>query len=110
MSNIFLNCNSLKNIPALSTSAITTTSGLDFGSNFANACNSLTRCEMIFARTVSFNNSQLSQTALVEIFNNLVDRTSTTSATLTISGNWGASALTAGERLIATNKNWVLVG
>lgn len=110
MATMFNNCNSLKSIPPLSTSAITTTTGTDFGANFANTCSSLTRCEMIFARTVSFLNCQLSQTALVEIFNNLVDRTSTTSATITITGNWGASALTAGERLIATNKNWVIVG
>ena len=109
ISGMFFTCASLKNIPALSTAAITTTTGTDFG-NFGLGCSSLTRCEMVFARTVNFQNSQLSQTALVEIFNNLVDRTSTTSATITITGNWGASALTAGERLIATNKNWVIVG
>jgi hypothetical protein len=110
MTNMFFNCNSLKLIPPLSTASITTTTGDDFGALFASTCVSLTRCQMVFARTVSFANCQLSQTALVEIFNNLVDRTSTTSATITITGNWGASALTAGERLIATNKNWVIVG
>jgi hypothetical protein len=110
MTNMFFNCASLKSIPPLSTVSITTTTGDDFGTLFAVSCVSLTRCQMVFARTVSFASCQLSQTALVEIFNNLVDRTSTTSATITITGNWGASALTAGERLIATNKNWVIVG
>ncbi len=109
MSSMFLSCASLNYIPALSTTSITATSGTDFGIIFQN-CNSLNRCEMIFARTVSLSNCQLSQTALVEVFNNLVDRTATTSATITISGNWGASALTAGERAIATGKNWVIVG
>jgi surface protein len=109
MSRMFLSCASFNYIPALSTTSITTTSGTDFGIIF-QSCNSLNRCEMVFARTVSLSSCQLSQTALVEVFNNLVDRTATTSATITISGNWGASALTAGERAIATSKNWVIVG
>jgi hypothetical protein len=40
----------------------------------------------------------------------LANRSATTSATITITNNWGASALTVGERLIATSKNWVIVG
>ena len=65
---------------------------------------------MVFARTVGFANCQLGVTQLVEIFTNLVDRSLTTSATITISNNWGASALTPAERAIATNKNWLIVG
>ena len=106
---MFVNCFSLQNIPALSTASITASSGTDFG-NFANSCNSLDRCEMVFARSVSFTNCQLSQSALVEIFNNLVNRTSTTSANINITGNWGASALTIQERDIALNKNWTITG
>ena len=109
MQNMFFNCGSLNSIPALSTISITTSAGMDFGTLFANACNSLNRCEMVFARTVSFTNCQLSRDAIVEIFNNLVDRTLTTSATITITGNWGVTALSAGDLLIATNKNWVVV-
>jgi hypothetical protein len=108
-SNMFQTCRFLKSIPSIPTSATTITAGVDFASFIING-NSLSRCEMVFARTVQFTNCQLSRTALVEIFNNLVSRTLTTSATITISGNWGASALTAGERLIATSKNWVIVG
>jgi surface protein len=110
MQGMFPSCSSLKEIPPLSTQSITTTLGTDFGANFAIGCNSLTRCQMVFARTVAFNNGQLSRDALVEIFTNLVDRTATTSANITITGNWGASALTLAERDIALNKNWTITG
>jgi len=109
MSDIFSSCSVLNSIPALSTASITPTSGTDFG-NFATSCNSLDKCEMVFARTVSLTNCQLSQSALVEIFTNLVDRSATTSANINISGNWGASALTASDGLIATSKNWTITG
>jgi surface protein len=108
MFNIFHSCQSLNSIPALSTASITTTSGSDFG-NFAISSNSLNRIQMVFARTVSISNCQLSRDALVEIFNNLVNRSATTSATITITGNWGVTALSAADLLIATNKNWVVV-
>jgi hypothetical protein len=65
---------------------------------------------MVFARTVAFNNCQLSRDALVEIFTNLVDRSATTSANINITGNWGATALSTDDRNIATNKNWVITG
>jgi surface protein len=109
MTAIFTNCNSLNSIPALSTASITTTSGTDFG-NFAISSNSLNRIQMVFARTVSISNCQLSRDALVEIFNNLVNRSATTSATITITGNWGASALSTADRNIALNKNWTITG
>jgi len=109
MSGMFFSCNSLNSIPALSTTSITPSAGTDFGTLFANACNSLNRCQMVFARTVSFNNCQLSRDAIVEIFNNLVDRSATTSATITITGNWGVTALSSADLLIATNKNWTVI-
>jgi surface protein len=110
MASMFFNCSSLNSIPALSTQSITTTSGTDFGVNFATGSNSLNRCQMVFARTVSFANCQLSRDALVEIFTNLVDRSSTTSANINISGNWGATALSTADRDIALNKNWTITG
>jgi surface protein len=110
MSNMFSGCSSLNSIPALSTQSITTTSGTDFGANFATGSNSLNRCQMVFARTVSFANCQLSRDALVEIFTNLVDRSSTTSANINITGNWGATALSTADRDIALNKNWTITG
>jgi surface protein len=95
-------CASLNSIPALSTVAITS----DFGANFAINSNSLNRCQMVFQRTVSFANCQLSRDAIVEIFNNLAV---VTSATITITGNWGVTALSAADLLIATSKGWVVV-
>jgi len=102
MSSMFNNCFSLNSIPALSTAAITT----DF-TNFALNSNSLNRCQMVFQRTVSFANCQLSRDAIVEIFNNLA--TVTPPQTITITGNWGVTALSAADLLIATNKGWVVV-
>lgn len=111
MGTMFNACASLTSIPALSTAAITTTTGSDF-TNFANVSTSLSRIEIIFARTVNISNCQLSRDALVEIFNNLVDRTLTTAANINISGNWGAAAggLSARDRAIATLKNWTITG
>jgi surface protein len=102
---MFYNCFSLNFIPAFITTAVTT----DF-TPFANDCNSLNRILMSFNRTVSLQSCQLSKDALVEIFTNLTNRTATTSANIDITGNWGASALTAADRLIATNKNYVITG
>ena len=105
MSYMFERCLSLNFIPAFITTAITT----DF-TTFANGSTSINRILMSFNRTVALQNCQLSREALVEIFTNLTNRTATTSATIDITGNWGASALTSADRLIATNKNWVITG
>jgi hypothetical protein len=109
MTQMFFNAFSINSIPAISTASITTGAGTDF-TNFCSNARSIDRIEMIFARTVNISQCQLSQTALVEIFNNLVDRSATTAGNINITGNWGASALTAGERLIATSKNWSITG
>jgi surface protein len=101
MAAMFQNCFSLNSIPALSTAAITT----DF-TNFASGANSLNRCQMVFQRTVSFLNCQLSRDAIVEIFNNLAV---VVSATITITGNWGVTALSAADLLIATSKGWTVI-
>ena len=105
MASMFNSCVSLNFIPAFVTTAVTT----DFTS-FAIGCNSLNRILMSFNRTVVLQNCQLSKDALVEIFTNLTNRTATTSATIDITGNWGASALTSADRLIATGKNYVITG
>jgi hypothetical protein len=103
MISMFNGCASLNSIPALSTSAITT----DFGATFASGANSLNRCQMVFQRTVSFNGCQLSRDAIVEIFNNLA--TVTPPKTITITGNWGVTALSAADLLIATSKGWTVI-
>jgi surface protein len=98
---MFQSCQSLQSVPALLTASITT----DFTA-FANGANSLNRCQMSFSRTVTFANCQLSRDAIVEIFNNLAV---VVSATITITGNWGVTALSASDLLIATSKGWVVV-
>ena len=105
MAYMFQNCLSLNFIPAFITTAVTT----DF-TTFANGSTSINRILMSFNRTVALQNCQLSRDALVEIFTNLTNRTATTSATIDITGNWGASALTSADRAIATNKNYVITG
>jgi hypothetical protein len=107
---MFNSCATLESIPALSTTAITPSLGTDF-TNFNN-CHSLNRIEMIFSRTVNISSGQLSRDALVEIFNNLTNRSATTAANINISGNWGALAggLSSADRAIATGKNWTITG
>ena len=104
MNNMFQNCYSLNFIPNFNTALVTNFT------TFANGCNSLDRCTTIFRNSVGLQSCQLSKDALVEVFTNLTNRTATTSATIDITGNWGASALTAADRLIATNKNYVIIG
>jgi hypothetical protein len=48
--------------------------------------------------------------ALVNIFTDLRDRTSETAGTINITNCYGASQLTADQRLIATDKNWTITG
>jgi surface protein len=104
MNRMFIGCNSINEIPTLNTSNVT---DMQF---FATNCNSLDRTNIICPVSVAFNACQLSQAELVNIFNNLVDRSATTAANINISGNWGASALTVPERAIATLKNWTITG
>jgi hypothetical protein len=54
---------------------------------------------------ISFTN--LSQAALVQVFNDLP---TVTSKTINITSATGAAALTAGERAIATGKGWTITG
>lgn len=103
MGDLFYNCYSLTVIPAF----ITTTFTSEFS---ASNCHSLNKVLASFNRSVTLSGCQLSKDALVEIFTNLVDRTATTSANISISNNWGASALTTEDRLIATSKNWTISG
>ena len=104
--NAFNVMTSLREIPPFSTAAASFTTV--FGNMVNN--NSMERCQMEFYNSINLSNGQLSRTALVEIFTNLVDRSSTTSANINITGNWGATALTTAERDIALNKNWTITG
>jgi hypothetical protein len=124
--NMFGNCQSLKYIPAFNLSVATALYGFvtscqslkEIPSMNVNLCTnfsggfdpmvSLERCQLYnIGTTISFAGSSLSQTALVEIFNNLK---TVTGQTINITNNWGAALLTASERLIATNKGWTITG
>jgi surface protein len=128
MNTMFQNCSSLQSVPLFDTSGVTTmnlmfnnctsiqsvplfdTSGVTIMSSMFNGCRSFSKTDIVCPVSVSFENCQLSRAELVNIFNNLVDRTSTTSANINISSNWGATALTTAERDIALNKNWTITG
>jgi surface protein len=103
MNNMFNSCFSLQSVPNLTTLTTTT-----FEAWIAN--DSLGRIELSFTNSVNLGNCKLSKDAIVEIFTNLRNRTLTTSANINITGNWGASALSASDRLIATAKNWTITG
>ena len=61
------------------------------------------------AITFTIANCSFNRAGLVEVFEQLPDRTGFASPTITITGNWGIADLTAADRLIATNKNWTIV-
>lgn len=59
--------------------------------------------------TVAYSGN-LGREALIALFGDLFDRTSLAAGTITISRTMGASLLTAADKLIATSKNWTIVG
>lgn len=105
MTNMFSSCNSLQAIPALNANLVTASGKLNtiFQSNNTASKIAMTNIKITF----SIASMRLSSTAIIEVFNNLA---TTTGQTITITGNWGVSALTAADRLIATNKGWTIVG
>ncbi len=128
MSNMLQGCNSLENLPLLDTIKVTamtsmirecnsinyipplsTVSSLSMLSFLINS-SSVNKCDMIFRISVGINNCQFSQQELINIFINLLDRTSLPTANINITGNWGASALSPTQRAIALNKNWTITG
>jgi surface protein len=104
MKDMFNGCNALQEIPAFVTTSVTNMV------NFAVSCSSMSKTDIVCRVSVTFNNNQLSQAGLVNIFNNLLDRTGLAAANIIITNNYGASALTVPEREIATDKNWTITG
>ena len=89
MYGMFFICSALQEVPALDT-----TSATSQGNQFIY-CNSLAHTDIICRKSVRFDNCLLSQSELVNIFNNLIDLTGLTSQNINITNCWGASALTA---------------
>ena len=104
ITNMFLSCTNLQSVPDYNLSAVTVTPNTIF-----SGCSSLYKAKTTGLRFgISFLNAKLGRQALVDIFNGL--GTAVGAQTITITGNYGASSLTNGERLIATGKGWTIVG
>ena len=128
MQSMFSSCSALQSVPLLDTSSVTTMQGMFSGcsalqeiptfvttsvtnmTNFASNCFSMSKTDIVCRVSINFTNNQLSQAELVNIFNNLLDRTGLAAANINITGNYGATALTVPERAIATLKNWTITG
>jgi surface protein len=128
ISSMFISCSSLQTVPLFDTSSVTTMANMFNGcialqkiptfvttnvtnmTSFALSCFSMSKTNIVCRVSVGFNNNQLSQAELVNIFNNLLDRTGLAAANINITGNYGAAALTVPERAIATLKNWTITG
>ena len=76
MGYMFISCSSIQSVPLLNTSAVTNMTDM-----FQN-CVTLNDCPIIIRNTSSVQSTQLNQSALQNVFNNLI--TVTTSQTLTI--------------------------
>ncbi len=101
-SDMFSFCYSLQSIPLLDTS-----SGTDFNGMFYY-CSSLSSAPLQGTpQNISYENCRLSRQALIDIFNGLA---TVQNKTITITGNYGASQLTANDKNIATNKGWTITG
>ena len=101
MTSMFYNCSSLTSIPALDTSKVTNMTYMFYN------CSSLTEIHMT-GMSVDFNisaSTQFTESALVEILNNLATVTSTRTLTM---GSTNLAKLTDDEKAIATNKGWTL--
>lgn len=104
VTNMFNGCGNLRKVPAYNLSTVTLASANFFSNNLSLIESNITGMRY----THSYLNCKLSQTELVNVFNNL--GVAVGAQTITISGNYGAAALTAGERAIATGKGWTIVG
>lgn len=103
MSNLFRYCSALTSIPALDASKVT-----NLGNIFAG-CYNLTEIKMTGMKA-NFNisdSTQFSESALVEILNNLADMTGNITQTLTM-GATNLAKLTQADIDLATSKGWTL--
>jgi hypothetical protein len=98
-SNFFTGGHSLRNLPPLNlnsgTTLTTMVSPVMASAPFTNVRASL-----------NLANKNLGRLSIIEVFNGLAS--GVTSRTITVSANPGFSALTAGDRLIATAKGWTI--
>lgn len=100
---MFAYCLLLEYIPALQ---FTNTSGQYY--YIFNGCSSLKRCDAIIGNQTTFYGTFLTGDEINNIFNNLVDRTSITSATIDIRNTIGWQ-LEGYNTFLATDKNWTVI-
>jgi surface protein len=101
MSHTFRNCPSLLSVPLFDISSVAAISYAFYQSP------SIQKGALAGTKTtISYSGCKLSANALTDIFNGLA---TIAGQTITITGNWGTPLLTAGEKLIATDKGWTIV-
>lgn len=104
VATMFSGCTNLASIPEYNLAGVTSVT-----TNMFLNCYQLQKGKTTGLRyTITYQNCKLSRTALVDIFNGLGTAVGTQS--ITITSNYGAASLTAGERAIATGKGWTIVG
>ena len=100
MTSMFQWCSSLQSVPLLDTSSVETMESMFYG------CYSLGAAALQGTLIDhSFASCKLARDELVAIFQGLG---TVTGKTITITGNWGIAALSAGDRAIATDKGWTI--
>ncbi len=100
VNQMFNNCTNIRELPAFNLPVCTVFTTWLGGT-------SISKSGVINAtRGHSYSNMSLSQANIVTIFTNL--GTASGAQTITVSSNPGYLSLTAGERLVATNKGWTI--
>jgi len=108
--NAFSNCAYLENIDIDFTLATTSVGGLSGWRALRTLRLRNINPLLAGSDAISIAKTQMDRDAIVQLFNDLPSRSTTTIGTLTITAALGASALTAADRLILTSKNYTIVG
>jgi len=111
--NIFTNCRKLKTID-INCSGVINVSTM-FGTNTMFELESIRIRNLLPAATgadvvANFQYTSMSRDALIQLFNDLPDRTSLTAGTINITGTLGTPNLIQADRDIALNKNYTITG
>jgi len=99
-SSFLRDCGNLQSVPPFDTANVTNFS------SFLQGCRLTSFLATGMTRGFSLSSTVLSRDSLVTVFNNL--GTAAGAQSITITGNYGAASLTAGDLEIATNKGWTV--
>jgi hypothetical protein len=104
MQYMFYQCSALQSVPALNSNGVTSTN-FDY---IFTTCSSLSSSQISGTHySISYDYCKLSESGIVNIFNNLGN---TTGQSITVTNNFGTSSLTSGDRMIASGKGWTVIG